>query len=127
MENGIKYYNMRVLPLVVEKESGDGYVDNLSNEETNNMSAEERMLWHIGNQIYLAEKPLTYRGNEMRKKLYYVFDELNSEEQEMYADRSTFITVTKNYVVPIYDENSKRLFPQKNTENKPKKRVKKNK
>ena len=77
------------------------------------MSSEQRMLWHIGDQIYLAEKPLTYRGNEIRKKLYYVFDELTSEEQEKYFDRSIIINVTRDYVVTVYDDNSKRLFPKK--------------
>lgn len=118
MTKNNKFYSMRVIPLVIEKESGDSrnssiYVDNLLNEEINNMSSEQRMLWHIGDQIYLAEKPLTYRGNEIRKKLYYVFDELTSEEQEKYFDRSVIINVTRNYVVTVYDDNSKRLFPKK--------------
>ena len=118
MTENNKFYSMRVIPLVIEKESGDNrnssiYVDNLLNEEINNMSSEQRMLWHIGDQIYLAEKPLTYRGNEIRKKLYYVFDVLNSEEQEKYFDRSIIINVTRDYVVTVYDDNSKRLFPKK--------------
>lgn len=118
MTENNKFYSMRVIPLVIEKESGDSrnssiYVDNLLNEEINNMSSEQRMLWHIGDQIYLAEKPLTYRGNEIRKKLYYVFDELTSEEQEKYFDRSIIINVTRDYVVTVYDDNSKRLFPKK--------------
>ena len=118
MTENNKFYSMRVIPLVIEKESGDNrnssiYVDNLLNEEINNMSSEQRMLWHIGDQIYLAEKPLTYRGNEIRKKLYYVFDELNSEEQEKYFDRSIIINATRDYVVTVYDDNSKRLFPKK--------------
>ena len=100
MTENNKFYSMRVIPLVIEKEFGDNrnssiYVDNLLNEEINNMSSEQRMLWHIGDQIYLAEKPLTYRGNEIRKKLYYVFDELTSEEQEKYFDRSIIINVTR--------------------------------
>ena len=116
MTENNKFYSMRVIPLVIEKESGDNrnssiYVDNLL--EINNMSSEQRMLWHIGDQIYLAEKPLTYRGNEIRKKLYYVFDELTSEEQEKYFDRSIIINVTRDYVVTVYDDNSKRLFPKK--------------
>lgn len=118
MTKNNKFYSMRVIPLVIEKESGDSrnssiYVDNLLNEEINNMSSEQRMLWHIGDQVYLAEKPLTYRGNEIRKKLYYVFDELTSEEQEKYFDRSIIINVTRDYVVTVYDDNSKRLFPKK--------------
>lgn len=118
MTENNKFYSMRVIPLVIEKESDDNrnssiYVDNLLNEEINNMSSEQRMLWHIGDQIYLAEKPLTYRGNEIRKKLYYVFDELTSEEQEKYFDRSIIINVTKDHVVTVYDDNSKRLFPKK--------------
>lgn len=118
MTENNKFYSMRVIPLVIEKESGDNrnssiYVDNLLNEEINNMSSEQRMLWHIGDQIYLAEKPLTYRGNEIRKKLYYVFDELTSEEQEKYFDRSIIINVTKDHVVTVYDEDSKRFFPKK--------------
>lgn len=118
MTENNKFYSMRVIPLVIEKESDDNrnssiYVDNLLNEEINNMSSEQRMLWHIGDQVYLAEKPLTYRGNEIRKKLYYVFDELTSEEQEKYFDRSIIINVTRDYVVTVYDDNSKRLFPKK--------------
>ena len=118
MTKNNKFYSMRVIPLVIEKESGDSrnssiYVDNLLNEEINNMSSEQRMLWHIGDQIYLAEKPLIYRGNEIRKKLYYVFDELTSEEQEKYFDRSIIINVTRDYVVTVYDDNSKRLFSKK--------------
>ena len=118
MTENNKFYSMRVIPLVIEKESGDNrnssiYVDNLLNEEINNMSSEQRMLWHIGDQIYLAEKPLIYRGNEIRKKLYYVFDELTSEEQEKYFDRSIIINATRDYVVTVYDDNSKRLFSKK--------------
>ena len=118
MTKNNKFYSMRVIPLVIEKESDDNrnssiYVDNFLNEEINNMSSEQRMLWHIGDQIYLAEKPLTYRGNEIRKKLYYVFDELTSEEQEKYFDRSIIINVTRDYVVTVYDDNSKRLFSKK--------------
>lgn len=127
MTENNKFYSMRVIPLVIEKESGDNrnssiYVDNLLNEEINNMSSEQRMLWHIGDQIYLAEKPLTYRGNEIRKKLYYVFDELTSEEQEKYFDRSVIINVTRNYVVTVYDDNSKRLFPKKKIKKKEEKK-----
>ena len=127
MTENNKFYSMRVIPLVIEKESGDNrnssiYVDNLLNEEINNMSSEQRMLWHIGDQVYLAEKPLTYRGNEIRKKLYYVFDELTSEEQEKYFDRSVIINVTRNYVVTVYDDNSKRLFPKKKIKKKEEKK-----
>ena len=127
MTENNKFYSMRVIPLVIEKESDDNrnssiYVDNLLNEEINNMSSEQRMLWHIGDQIYLAEKPLTYRGNEIRKKLYYVFDELTSEEQEKYFDRSIIINVTRDYVVTVYDDNSKRLFPKKKIKKKEEKK-----
>lgn len=128
MKDGIKYYNMRVLPLVVKDKDGKGYVDNLTREETNNMSAEQRMLWHIGDEIYLAEIPLTYRGNEINKKLYYVYSELTSEEQEKYFDRSTSIWVSRDHVVTVYDDNSKKFFPTRDKKKpKTKTKIKKNK
>ena len=49
MTENNKFYSMRVIPLVIEKESGDNrnssiYVDNLLNEEINNMSSEHEGL-----------------------------------------------------------------------------------
>ena len=77
--NEKQMYEVRVLPLVKEvKRKGKTslLVDNLTSDETKNMSCEPRMLWDFGDKIYFAEMPLTYRGSSVNDKLFYIYNEL---------------------------------------------------
>ena len=74
--NEKQMYEVRVLPLVKEvKRKGKTslLVDNLTSDETKNMSCEPRMLWDFGDKIYFAEMPLTYRGSSVNDKLFYIY------------------------------------------------------
>ena len=118
-----KIYDTRVIPYVkkeVRKRKGKEYevtVHTLNKEERENLSCKPRMLWKNKEQVYVAEMPLVYNeGNGVNGLLYYVFYELTQEEQEKYYDRSTTIPMTKESVVQVYGEESKRLFnPKKKT------------
>lgn len=115
-ENEKDTYYMRILPLVNHKEmtqNGKTYidrVDNLTNSEINTMSCEPRMLWKNNEGFYIAEMPLTHKGTGIKWTLCFVFDELSSDEQERYFDRTEVIPVIKEEVVKIYGEKSKSFF-----------------
>ncbi len=119
MEN--KIYNTRVLPLIkyVESEqNGKKYVDavdNLSNEELLSLPLEKaRMLWSNGNDIYVAERSLSYKeGMSIKFSIVYLYDELSNEEQQKYFDRTIILPLTKEPVIRVYGENSKRFFPKR--------------
>lgn len=105
--NEKQIYEVRVLPLVKEiKREGKTslILDNLTREESKNMSCEPRMLWDFGDKIYFAEMPLTYRGSSVNDKLFYIYDELTAEEKQKYLERTTIINVTIPKVVGIYDK-----------------------
>ena len=105
--NEKQIYEVRVLPLVKEiKREGKTslILDNLTSEESKNMSCEPRMLWDFGDKIYFAEMPLTYRGSSVNDKLFYIYDELTAEEKQKYLERTTIINVTIPKVVGIYDK-----------------------
>ena len=115
-----KVYDTRVIPFVkYEKriKKGKEYtvaVDNLTKEERDNMSSEPKMLWENREHIYVAELPLAYNeGTGVKWSLYYVFDELTKEEQDKYFDRSIIIPMTREKVVKVYGESSKRFFGKK--------------
>jgi hypothetical protein len=118
-----KIYDTRVIPYVKKekrKRKGKEYevtVHTLNKEERDNLSCKPRMLWQNKEQVYVAEMPLVYTGGSgVNGLLYYVFYELTLEEQEKYFDRSTTIPMTKESVVQVYGEESKRLFnPKKKT------------
>ena len=123
-----KIYDTRVIPYVkkeVRKRKGKEYevtVHTLNKDERESLSCKPRMLWENNEHVYVAEMPLVYNeGNGVKGLLYYVFNELTPEEQEKYFDRSTIIPMTKESVVLVYGEESKRLF---NTKKKTKKRTK---
>lgn len=112
-------YDTRVIPFVKYEEKtrkGKKYIkviENLSKEEIKNMSCEPRMLWER-EHVYVAELPLAYNeGTGIKWALYYVFSELTKEEQEKYIDRSIVIPMTRESVVKIYGESSKRFFGKK--------------
>ena len=119
MEN--KIYNTRVLPLIkyVESEqNGKKYVDavdNLSKEELLSLPLEKaRMLWSNGNDIYVAERSLSYKeGMSIKFSIVYLYDELSNEEQQKYFDRTIILPLTKEPVIRVYGENSKRFFPKR--------------
>lgn len=119
MEN--KIYNTRVLPLIkyVESEqSGKKHVDvvdNLSKEELLSLPSEKaRMLWDNGSDMYIAERPLSYKqGMSIKFSIVYLFDELSNEEQQKYFDRTIILPLTKEPVIRVYGENSKRFFPKR--------------
>ena len=119
MEN--KIYNTRVLPLIkyVESEqNGKKYVDavdNLSKEELLSLPSEKaRMLWDNGSDMYIAERPLSYKqGMSIKFSIVYLFDELSNEEQQKYFDRTIILPLTKEPVIKVYGENSKRFFPKR--------------
>ena len=105
--NEKQMYEVRVLPLVKEvKRKGKTslLVDNLTSDETKNMSCEPRMLWDFEDKIYFAEMPLTYRGSSVNDKLFYIYNELTEEEKQKYLERTTIINVTIPKVVGIYDK-----------------------
>ncbi len=105
--NEKQIYEIRVLPLVKEvKREGKPslIVDNLTNEESKNISCEPRMLWDFGDKIYFAEMPLTYRGSSVKDKLFYIYNELTEEEKQKYFERTTMVSVTIPTVVGIYDK-----------------------
>lgn len=113
-------YYTRILPLVrYEEINKNGIistvaVDNLSKKELLSLSEEKaRMLWHFGDELYIAEQPLTLKtGMSMKFSVIYLYDELTEEEKENYFDRTIVLPLTKKPVVQIYGENSKRLFPK---------------
>ena len=119
--NEKQMYEVRVLPLVKEvKRKGKTslLVDNLTSDETKNMSCEPRMLWDFEDKIYFAEMPLTYRGSSVNDKLFYIYNELTEEEKQKYLERTTIINVTIPKVVRIYDkERTKKVKKRTKKEN----------
>lgn len=119
--NEKQMYEVRVLPLVKEvKRKGKTslLVDNLTSDETKNMSCEPRMLWDFGDKIYFAEMPLTYHGSSVNDKLFYIYNELTEEEKQKYLERTTIINVTIPKVVGIYDkERTKKVKKRTKKEN----------
>lgn len=122
MENNIgkKIYDTRVIPFVKEEvrvkngKVSKKIVDNLSQSEIRSMSCEPRMLWENKEHVYMAEMPLAYNGGTSVKwSLYYVFDELTSEEQAKYFDRSIVIPTTIESVVKVYGDSSKKVFSKR--------------
>lgn len=115
--NEKKVYDTRVIPFIREEQRvkngrvSKKIVDNLSQSEIKNMSCEPRMLWENKEHVYMAEVPLAFNGGTSVKwSLYYVYDELTSEEQAKYFDRSIIIPTTIESVVKVYGDNSKKIF-----------------
>lgn len=118
-------YKIKTIPLVVcveDKEKHYHFKDNLSTEEIKNISCEPRMLWDFGSDIYFAELPLTYRGSQVSRNLFYIYDELTEEEQEKYKERIFIVETTRPNVVTIYGK--KEVVKTKKTNKKTKKRTK---
>lgn len=115
-------YYTRVLPLVryetINGKNGKKHtvaVDNLSSKEVLALPEEKaRMLWNNGNDLYVAEQPLSYHeGMSIKFSIVYLFDELSKEEQAKYYERTIVLPLTIKPVVKIYDDNSKRFFPKR--------------
>ena len=49
---------------------------------------------------------------KISNSLYYIYDELNNEEQERYVDRVISLPVTIKEVVPVYSKEAKSFFPK---------------
>lgn len=100
-----KIYEINTLPIIKRsKEKPYHFYENITIEEIRNMSCEPRMLWDFGDKVYFAELPLTYRGESVSRSLFYIYDELNQEEQEKYAEKTVTIKTTRPDVVMIYDK-----------------------
>ena len=115
-------YYTRVLPLVryVTKKDKNGKeytdaIDNLSREERLALSEEKaRMLWNNGTGLYVAEQPLSYHeGMSAKFSIVYLYDELSKEEKEKFFDRTIVLPLTREPVVKVYGDNSKRFFPRR--------------
>ena len=96
MEN--KVCDTRVVPFVRYEEKirkGRVYrepVDNFSIQERKNISCLPKMFKKNGDNIYIEDMPLTFNGGTgIRYFLCYVFNDLNSEEQAKFFDRSIVI------------------------------------
>lgn len=122
MKNNVekKVYETRVIPFVKEEikvkngRISKKIVDNLSQSEIKNMSCEPRMLWENKEHVYMAEMPLAFNGcTSVKWSLYYVYDELTSEEQAKYFDRSIVIPTTIQSVVKVYGDSSKKVFSKR--------------
>ena len=111
-------YNTRVLPLIkyVESEQNGkrrvAAIDNLSKEELLSLPSEKaRMLWESGNDMYVAERPLSYReGMSIKFSIVFLYDELSVEDKQKYFSRTIILPLTKEPVIRVYGENSKRIF-----------------
>lgn len=116
-----KIYYTRVLPLVKYVKTiknGKEYtecLDNLSSSEIKSLpSTKARMLWDEGDELYLAEQPLFHRGGTgIKFSVVFLYDELTKEEQEKYYDRTILLPLTREFVIQVYGEKSKRVFPIK--------------
>lgn len=106
-------YYTRILPLV--RYEDNGVVDNLTKEELLSLSKDKaRMLWNFGDNLYVAEQPLALKtGMSIKFSIVYLFDELTSEEQDKYYDRTIVLPLTRKPVVQIYGDNSKKFFKSK--------------
>lgn len=120
-----KQYDIRIVPFVmyITKEKNGkkdiDVVDNLSSDEISQMSCEPRMFRRKGDCVYLAEIPLAFKGGTgVKGFLCYVFDELTSEEQERYKDRSILVNTNIETVVQVYGESSKKFFGKKRSKKK---------
>ncbi len=121
MDNKDKY-QIKTVPLVVyiKDEKNNYYAkDNLTEEEQKNISCEPRILWDFGKDIYFAELPLTYRGSQIKRNLFYIYDELTTEEQEKYKDKVFIVETTRPNVTTIYKK--KEIIKDKKTKKRTKK------
>lgn len=98
-------YDVRVLPLVkkvIDEETGKTrVVENLSRDEIRGMSCEPRMLERNSEGMFFKELPPTYHDTRIKWTLFYLYDDLNSEEQVKYDDRTEIIPVTSLNVVEL--------------------------
>lgn len=114
-------YNTRVLPLIrYEEYEYKGRkqtlaLDNLTRDELLSLPEEKaRMLWNFGEELYVAEQPLSLKtGKSMKFSIVYLYDELTEEEKIKYFDRTIVLPLTRKPVVQIYGDNSKRFFSKK--------------
>lgn len=114
-------YNTRVLPLIKYVESEQNgkrrvdVIDNLSKEELLSLPSEKaRMLWTSESDMYVAERPLSYReGMSIKFSIVFLYDELSVEDKQKYFSRTIILPLTREPVIKVYGENSKRIFPRR--------------
>lgn len=103
--NGEETYDVRVLPLVkkvIDEDSGKtNIVENLSRIEIKEMSCEPRMLHRNNKGTFFMELPPTYHDTRIKWTLFYLYDDLNNEEQVKYYDRTECIPVTSLTVLEL--------------------------
>ena len=93
----MEYYNIEVLP-----------VAKLTKEEINSISAEQVMYWNIGNETWLAEKPLIFNEyGSVMDRLFYVFNDLTEAEKIKYRDRRIILHLTREKVTKVYKTKKK--------------------
>ena len=77
-------------------------------EVNTKVSAEPKMLKEEGEDKYLSELPIIYHGEgNIKDNLFYLYNELSSEEKEMLKDKVIVITVTVPKVEEATDTRGK--------------------
>lgn len=109
--NNNEVYNVRVLPLVKKEVDENGktkVLENLTREEIKNMSCQSRMLQRNNEGTFFMELPLTYHDTRIKWTLFYLYDDLNEEEQIKYNDRTEEIPTTSLTVVELTKRKTKK-------------------
>ena len=102
-------FDIRVIPLVkrVFDDTGSRVVENLSRDEIRNMSCEPKMLHRNSEGIFFSFLPPTYHDTCIKWSLFYLYDDLNDYEKELYFDRTEVISTTRDGVL---DMSKKRVM-----------------
>ena len=112
MDN-VELFSTKVVPFTIYKKvvkNGKEHtkdVENITIEESRNMSCEPVMLWREKgtDYYYLAELPLVAnRGTGIIPFLCYLYDDLNEEEKEIFKDRTINIDLTRKEVTKVYSK-----------------------
>lgn len=102
-------FDIRVIPLVkrVFDDSGSRVIENLSRDEIRNMSCEPKMLHRNSEGVFFSFLPPTYHDTCIKWSLFYLYDDLNDYEKELYFDRTEVISTTRDGVL---DMSKKRVM-----------------
>ncbi len=109
----MELYQTKIVPYTIYKEvirNGEIHhepVDNITVEESRNMSCMPVMLWRENgtDNYYLAELPLvSNRGTSIKGFLCYLYDDLNDMEKELFKDRTIEIPLTRKEVTQVYSK-----------------------
>ena len=110
-------YPTRIVPFTVYKEvikKGKKYTEDIENitvEESRNMSCMPVMLWREKgtDYYYLAELPLyATRGTSVKGFMCYLYEDLNDKEKELFKDRTIEIPLTRKDVTQVYPKKKVR-------------------